>query len=85
VNNRLAIASGAPARCTAKSALTPVFAPDNASLRPADFNTFLDSIETKNGAVAAADSTFSDKTVTPKNLYDLIKERTLRGGNDLGK
>lgn len=60
------------------AAFTPDFAPDDSSLVPDTFNTFLDSIESKNGDVAAAESAFSDKTTTRKTLYDLIKERTLR-------
>jgi hypothetical protein len=60
------------------AAFTAAFTPDDPGLAPAAFESFLDSIETKNGEVAAAESVFSDKTRTRKSLYDLIKERTLR-------
>lgn len=60
------------------AAFTPAFAPDDASLAPATFDTFLDSIETKNGEVAAAASVFDGNVTTRKDLYELIKERTLR-------
>jgi hypothetical protein len=56
----------------------PAFAPDDAALAPAAFDTFLDSVKDKNDAVAKADSAFAVKTGTRKTLYELIKTRTLR-------
>ena len=57
---------------------SPAFVPDDASLAPASFGTFLDLVETKNNLVAAAEAAESQSVIQHKSLYELIKTRTLR-------
>ena len=57
---------------------TPAFAPDDTSLTAANFKTFLDSVEAKNGEVADAEGAEDDAIALHKTLYEQIKTRTLR-------
>jgi hypothetical protein len=58
--------------------LHPAFTPEDATLAPASFETFLELVKTKNNLVAAAEAAESQSVTLHKNLYDRIKTHTLR-------